>query len=256
MKLKTALMSTLAGALAVMAMPASAQQGVSYERLLSADAESQNWLMIHGNYSNWRNSRLSQINKSNVSQLVPKYSVMVGGWATVKNGWVGNMTGTGSGKPKEETIPLAADGFLYTEDALSKVMKIDVRSGKRGQIVWRFDPDISIYRNRKGVALYGDKVHVSTGDMRQIALNANTGAVVWETNTWADPQKGSSATKHERQYSTAAPRVVRSKAGKNIVTMSETGTLGWGNHWIAGLDADTGKLLWRWWSIQIGRAHV
>ena len=31
--------------------------------------------------------------------------------------------------------------------------------------------------------------------------------------------------------------------------MSETGTLGWGNHWIAGLDADTGKLLWRWWSI-------
>ena len=84
MKLKTALMSTLAGALAVMAMPASAQQGVSYERLLSADAESQNWLMIHGNYSNWRNSRLSQINKSNVSQLVPKYSVMVGGWATVK----------------------------------------------------------------------------------------------------------------------------------------------------------------------------
>jgi alcohol dehydrogenase (cytochrome c) len=249
MQLRSLLMSTLAGAAAFMALPAAAQQGISYERLLNADAESQNWLMIHGNYSNWRSSRLSQINRSNVGQLVPKFTVAVGGWGTVKAGFVGNARGTGSDRGKEETIPLAADGFIYTEDSLSKVSKVDVRSGKRGQIVWRFDPDVSIYRNRKGVALMDDKVHVSTGDMRQIALNANTGAVIWETNTWADPQKGSAATKHERQYSTAAPRVVRSKAGKNIVTMSETGSLGWGNHWIAGLDADTGKLMWRWWSI-------
>jgi len=73
--------------------------------------------------------------------------------------------------------------------------------------------------------------------MRAFALNSDTGAVLWETNTWADPQKGSAATKHDRQYSTAAPRVMRTKAGKNVVTMSEAGTLGYGNHWIAGLDA-------------------
>jgi len=36
--------------------------------------------------------------------------------------------------------------------------------------------------------------------------------------------------------------------------MSEAGTLGYGNHWIAGLDADTGKLMWRFWSIRPGRA--
>src|SRR5689334_6071271 len=108
MNFKTLLLSPLAGVAALAAVPASAQQGITYERLLNADAESQNWLMIHGHYSNWRSSRLSQINKTNVGSLVPKYSVMIGGWATVKAGWVGNMTGSGSGKPKEETVPLAA----------------------------------------------------------------------------------------------------------------------------------------------------
>jgi len=117
MNLRSILMSTLAGAAAFMALPAAAQQGVTYERLLNADAESQNWLMIHGNYSNWRSSRLSQINKANVSQLVPKFNVFIGGWATVKNGWVGNMTGSGSGKPKEEVVPLAADAHLHRRHA-------------------------------------------------------------------------------------------------------------------------------------------
>src|SRR5262245_47856055 len=107
MNFRTILMSALAGAAALMAVPATAQQGITYERLLNADAESQNWLMIHGNFGNWRSSRLSQINKTNVSQLVPKFSVFIGGWATVKNGWIGNLQGAGSGKPKEETVPLA-----------------------------------------------------------------------------------------------------------------------------------------------------
>jgi len=40
-------------------------------------------------------------------------------------------------------------------------MKIDVRSGKRGTIVWRFDPDITIYRDRKGLALMDNKVFIS-----------------------------------------------------------------------------------------------
>jgi len=248
MRFQTVLKAALAGAALLTVLPANAAP-VTAERLLNADAESNNWLMIHGNYSNWRNSRLSQINKSNVGQLVPKFSVAVGGWATVKDGYVGNRTGGGTGKPKEETIPLANDGFIYTEDGLSKVMKIDVRSGKRGQIVWRFDPQTSIYRNRKGVGLMNDKVYVSTGDMRAIALNADTGEVVFETNVVAPVQKGSTAKSHDRQYSTAAPRLMRSKAGKNIMTVSETGTLGWGNHWIAGVDADTGKFLWRFWSI-------
>jgi alcohol dehydrogenase (cytochrome c) len=137
MRFQTVLKAALAGAALLTVLPANAGP-VTAERLLNADAESNNWLMIHGNYSNWRNSRLSQINKSNVGQLVPKFSVAVGGWATVKDGYVGNRTGSGTGKGKEETIPLAADGFIYTEDSLSKVMKIDVRSGKRGQIVWRF----------------------------------------------------------------------------------------------------------------------
>lgn len=248
MKSRTVLGVALAGAAALMALPASSAP-VSYERLLDADADSSNWLMIHGNFSNWRNSRLATINKSNVHQLAPVFSVSLGGWITATRGYVGNMTGSGTGAPKEETIPLAADGFIYTEDGLSKVMKIDVRSGRRGQIVWRFDPQTTIYRNRKGVALMDDKVFVSAGDMRAIALNADTGEVIWETNTLAPPQPGSAATEHARQYSTAAPRVVRAASGKNIVTMSETGTLGWGNHWIAGLDADTGEFLWRWWSI-------
>jgi glucose dehydrogenase len=45
----------------------------TYQRLLNARAEPQNWLMRMGSYSNWNHSGLDQINKSNVANLKVKF---------------------------------------------------------------------------------------------------------------------------------------------------------------------------------------
>src|SRR6516225_219506 len=44
----------------------------TYQRLLNSSSEPQNWLMRMGNYSNWNNSSLNQINRSNVAKLKVK----------------------------------------------------------------------------------------------------------------------------------------------------------------------------------------
>jgi glucose dehydrogenase len=41
----------------------------TYQRLLNAPAEPQNWLMRMGNYSNWNYSTLNQITRGNVAKL-------------------------------------------------------------------------------------------------------------------------------------------------------------------------------------------
>ena len=55
----------LGGALAYPALAG----GVTPERLANADAEPQNWLMVHQNYSSHRYSQLDQINTGNVEDL-------------------------------------------------------------------------------------------------------------------------------------------------------------------------------------------
>ena len=48
---------------------AGLQAQVSFERLVQADREPQNWILHHKNYSSHRFSSLDQINRTNVGQL-------------------------------------------------------------------------------------------------------------------------------------------------------------------------------------------
>ena len=52
-------------------MPLGSQ--VSYDRLLHADREPQNWLTYAGSYRSWRYSALDQIRKSNAGNLELKW---------------------------------------------------------------------------------------------------------------------------------------------------------------------------------------
>ena len=107
MKMRTTVAGVVAGcAVAGMAMPASAQ-AVSFQRLLDADAEPQNWLMVNGNYSNWRHSGLTQINKDNVGRMVPLFAVDICGWSCTPNGFTPDRLRAQGSHPKEETIPLS-----------------------------------------------------------------------------------------------------------------------------------------------------
>jgi len=51
--------------------PARAQ--VTYERVLNASREPQNWLTYSGDYKSWRYSTLDQINSSNVHHLTTQW---------------------------------------------------------------------------------------------------------------------------------------------------------------------------------------
>nr|WP_100548749.1 MULTISPECIES: PQQ-dependent dehydrogenase, methanol/ethanol family [unclassified Pseudomonas] len=139
-----------------------------------------------------------------------------------------------------EATPLVSDGVLYASLSWSRVMAVDLRSGKR---LWQFDPQVDRGRSRyaccdavnRGVALWNGKVYVGALDGRLIALDAKTGREVWSEQT-TDPTKPYSIT--------GAPRVVK---GKVIIGNggAEYGVRGF----FSAYDAETGKMAWRFYTV-------
>ena len=80
----------------IVAITAAGSYGqVTFERLVNAAKEPQNWLTYSGDYAGRRFSPLDQINTANARSLVAK--------------WVYQTAATG----KFETTPLVVDGILY-----------------------------------------------------------------------------------------------------------------------------------------------
>src|SRR5438105_10845033 len=78
---------------------------VNKERLLNAQNEPQNWLMMNGDYSSQRYSKLTQINRDNVKELRLVWAMALGGMQDVRqNG------------PEAEVNPLIDNGFMYVID--------------------------------------------------------------------------------------------------------------------------------------------
>src|SRR5208283_4784909 len=79
---------------------------VTYDRILHADREPQNWLTYSGNYAGTRFSPLTQINRDNVKNLQMK--------------WVYHPVymKTGNNQSKMENTPIVVDGIMYTGTAL------------------------------------------------------------------------------------------------------------------------------------------
>ena len=191
---------------------------VTYERLLKP--EPHNWLHNHHDYAAQRYSALDAINKGNVKGLKLAYAVPIGG---------------GAGNEYFEATPLVDDGFMYYSDGWGVVYKVDARSGKRGQIVWKMDPGQQKIDRDRGVALWGNLVISVTGfDGRVIATNKDTGQVVW------DKKIGD----HQDMELTAAPLALKD----SIIIGASGGDLGV-RCWIAALDPKTGEMKWKTYSI-------
>ena len=93
---------------------------------------------------------------------------------------------------KLETTPLVFNGVLYGTSTWSQVYAIDLRTNK---IKWQWDP--ALVRGgfegmgpraccgpvNRGVALYDGKVYVGLLDGRLVALDAETGKIVWSVQT-------------------------------------------------------------------------
>jgi alcohol dehydrogenase (cytochrome c) len=223
--------------LAAIVAPALAAD-VTSERLLNAPNDPQNWLMVHRDYNNSRYSPLSEVNRNTIKDLKPKFMFSIGGTATG-----GTMRG------KEESTPLVDDGVMYVVDTWSHVMKFDVRSGTAALPLWRHDPKITRSRTSRGIAMYGNKVFLATYDARMIALDRDSGAVVWEVNAAAptDPVTG---TPSKVQGFSGAPLTVKTRGGKELVLIGEStgGSMGT-RSWVGAFEAATGNLAWRTFTI-------
>jgi alcohol dehydrogenase (cytochrome c) len=212
----------LTSTLLAAAWPAAAAE-VTPDRLINADREPQNWLMNHRTYDGQRFSPLARINRDNVKNLKLAYAVALGG---------------GAGNEFTNATPLAEDGFLYITDSWNVLYKIDARSGDLGRIVWRMDPKQERQMRTRGAALSGNLVITGAGGFgnspRIIATDKETGKVVWETSFSDTPDV----------TFTAAPLAIKDK----IIVGAANGDQGV-RDWIAGLDAATGKRLWRQFTI-------
>src|SRR5690606_31282147 len=127
--------------------------------------------MSHGRtYSEQRFSPLDQINTENVSEL---------GLA-----WYADLS-TNRG---QEATPIMVDGVIYVSEAWSKVNAYDAVTGRQ---LWHYDPEVDGQWAvnaccdvvNRGVAVWEGKVFVGTIDGRLIALDAETGAELWDVLT-------------------------------------------------------------------------
>ncbi|MEO8807862.1 MAG: PQQ-binding-like beta-propeller repeat protein, partial [Burkholderiaceae bacterium] len=181
------------------------------------------WPSYGLDHAETRFSKLRQVNDGNVGKL---------GLA-----WTYNLESTRG----VEATPLVVDGIMYVTASWSVVHAVDVRTGKR---LWSFDPQVSRAIGFKGccdvvnrgVALHKGKVYVGAYDGRLIALDAATGAKLWEQDTIID---------HKRSYTiTGAPRVV-----KGNVLIGQGGAEYGVRGYVTAYDAETGKQKWRWFTV-------
>jgi alcohol dehydrogenase (cytochrome c) len=193
---------------------------VTFERILNAAKEPQNWLTYHGTYSSTRYTPLSQITADNVPNLEQKWMYQ----GAVMGNW--------------QSTPLVVDGVMYVTQRPNDVVALDAKTGR---VFWTYqwvpDPNQKACcgANNRGVAILGDRLFMGTLDSRLIALDAVTGRSIWNV-TIADIKSAYSIT--------MAPLVVKDKV---IVGVGggEYGIRGF----VAAYDAKTGKELWRFHTI-------
>src|SRR6478672_6931431 len=164
--------AALASALLVTTSLSALAADVTTQRLMNADKEPQNWLMVNKDYSSHRYSELDQINKDNVKNLHVAFTVALGG----VNGVGFNPLGG------HQSTPLVNDGFMYVVDGWGAVYRIDVRDPMNARVTWVMDPGVNkadmFTAANRGVALYKNFVVSVTNDCKVNWTKADTGELV------------------------------------------------------------------------------
>ena len=194
---------------------------VTWDRLMNADKDANNWLMYHQSFKGWHYSGLDQVNANNVKDL-----------------HVAWMHTPSASKRGIQSFPLVADGVLYYTSSSGQVWALD---GASGAVIWRYQAKIDTERSEgtfynpynRGLALGYGKVYIGTVDGRMIALDAKTGKVAWD-NTILSVEKGNKGF-------TGAPVIVKDK----VIIGSNGGELSGCCGPIFAVNAQTGEVAWQ-----------
>ena len=201
---------------------------VTYERILDARSEPENWLTYYGAYNGQRFSPLDQINTENVKRLVPAWVFQAGSSGII----------AGASTYSFEATPIVVDGIMFLSGWDGWVWALDAKTGTE---IWRykhaipFDVSLCCGNVNRGVAVAKGKVFFVTANAHVLALDATTGKRVWD-KTYGDVRAGESAT--------VAPLVVKNM----VIVGSSGGEFGVRGH-LDAFDIETGEHQWRCYTI-------
>jgi alcohol dehydrogenase (cytochrome c) len=230
--MKTRFRPFLAAAVVILGSLAGTAQVKDFRPVTEAmllNPDPADWLNFRRTLDGWGYSPLDQINKQNVHQLQ-----LVWSW--------------GLGNGTSEPTPLVLNGIMYVPNPGGGVHALDAVTG---DLFWEFRSPTIVPRGTgaqqpgakpaapiantstvRNIAIYGDKIYTVAGS-RLIALNARTGAVVWDTQVH-NPALG--------YRFTAGPIAVKGK-----IVAGSTGCDRYKNEscYITAHDSETGKEVWR-----------
>lgn len=195
---------------------------VNEDSIIGSKNDSQEWLSHGRTYDEQRFSELNQINTENIDRLGVEW-----------------FTDLDSNRGHEAT-PIVADGVMFTTGSWSVVY---AHNALTGELLWKFDPQVPKEKAyfvccdvvNRGVAIWEGKIFVGTLDGRLIALDAKTGALVWESMTVND----------SKPYSiTGAPRIIKDK-----VIIGNGGADYGVRGYVSAYDTNSGEMVWRFYTV-------
>src|SRR5256886_7089588 len=187
---------------------------------LAGEPVGANWLSYNGDYTGRRFGRLEQIDAKNVGQLRAQ--------------WVFHAPNSNS----LEVTPVVFDGLMFITSA-NDAFALDAQTGR---LIWHYSrpitegliDDASQHHNR-GVGILGSHLYMETDNAHLLCLDARSGHLLGDV-PYAEGNKNYGAT--------SAPLVVKDK-----VLVGTSGGDDGVRGFLAAFDAETGKEVWRFWTI-------
>jgi len=206
--------------LSLLVMAATAHvgaQGVTDAMIANDAATPENVLSWGMGTQGQRHSSLNDINAKSVGKLVPVWSMSFGG----------------EKQRGQESQPLVNNGKMFVTASYSRIYALDTKTGKK---LWKYEhrlpegimPCCDVVN--RGAALYDNLVIFGTLDAQLVALDQNTGKVVWREKI----------DDYSAGYSYTAAPLIAEGLLMTGVSGGEFGVVGR----VEARDPKTGKMVW------------
>ena len=205
--------------LSILVMMAAAQAGAQVtDAMIVNDAKSTGDVLISGlGPEGQRHSPLKDVNTKTVSRLVPAWSMSFGG----------------EKQRGQQSQPLVHNGKMFVTASYSRLFAVDAKTGKK---LWKYEhrlpegimPCCDVVN--RGAALYDNLVIFGTLDAQLVALDQETGRVVWREKI----------DDYSAGYSYTAAPLIAEGLLLTGVSGGEFGVVGR----VEARDPKTGKMVW------------